>query len=319
MGALYTAEEIMEIIEARLAVGMMHDDVGEICTDTRVLQEGQWFLALRGHEFDGHDFLGEAFSSGAIGCIVEERANYPIASTSFPLLAVPDTADALCTLARNWRKRINPRVALLPADESLEALGTVLNEEFASHFKDRFLFIKKASCLDVFQQVLDMPDDTRAMLIQYQLNLVDEAESLGRAVLPNVVVLTEESVRAFRLQLTDTGMAALPFALMPTLKLSHGLLIVDSAFQDQLFVNVDEAFLRNVLLFGSSLTEADFADGRPVEFLRAAGPDDKIASMLERAKAHAKASGVSEDYVDLTELAAIVMMMVGVDYQPPSE
>ena len=77
MGALFNAEEIVDITEARIAVGMMHEDVGEICTDTRRLQEGQWFLALGGQEFDGHDFLGEAFSMGAIGCIVEERNKLP--------------------------------------------------------------------------------------------------------------------------------------------------------------------------------------------------------------------------------------------------
>jgi UDP-N-acetylmuramoyl-tripeptide--D-alanyl-D-alanine ligase len=96
---IFTAEEIIEITQGRLASGLMPDEAGSICTDTRVIEEGQWFLALCGETFDGHDFLGDAFAGGALGCIVQERANYPIAGTSFPLIAVDDTAIALTQLS----------------------------------------------------------------------------------------------------------------------------------------------------------------------------------------------------------------------------
>lgn len=97
----FTAEEIIELTQGRLASGLMPDQAGSICTDTRILQEGQWFLALCGKVFDGHDFIGDAFAGGAIGCIVEVRASYPIANKSFPLIAVDNTADALIKLSRS--------------------------------------------------------------------------------------------------------------------------------------------------------------------------------------------------------------------------
>jgi UDP-N-acetylmuramoyl-tripeptide--D-alanyl-D-alanine ligase len=96
---LFSAEEIIEITQGRLACGLMPDEAGSICTDTRIIQEGQWFLALCGKFFDGHDFIGDAFAGGAIGCIVEARANYPIGNQSFPLIAVDDTAAALIELS----------------------------------------------------------------------------------------------------------------------------------------------------------------------------------------------------------------------------
>ena len=314
MPAAFTAEEIMAITEARIAVGLMHEDVGEICTDTRTLKEGQWFLALRGEEFDGHDFLGEAYSSGAIGCIVEERTSYPIASTSFPLLAVPDTADALSQLARNWRKRINPRVALLPASESLEALVETLGEGLAKYFEGRFVLLEKSDCVEVCKHLLQMPDDTRAVLIQYKLNHFEETEVLGFTALPGVVLLTEESVRAFRLRLSSADLAAMPFAIMPTLKLSHGLLIVDASFKDQLFENVDASFLRNVIVFGDGVTEADFASGNAAEFLRAGGDDEQTEPMLVKAREYAIANSPSDEYFELYEVTAVILMMMGIEF-----
>ena len=47
---------------------------GAICTDSRSLENGQVFLALRGERFDGHGFLKTALEKGASGLIVSERA-----------------------------------------------------------------------------------------------------------------------------------------------------------------------------------------------------------------------------------------------------
>ena len=63
MAAEFSAEEIIEITGARLAQGMMPDGVGRIATDTRKIAEGEWYLALSGEKFDGHDFIGDAFSA----------------------------------------------------------------------------------------------------------------------------------------------------------------------------------------------------------------------------------------------------------------
>ncbi len=45
---------------------------GPICTDTRKVCAGDWFLALKGPNFDAHDFLEQAVASGAVGVIAEQ-------------------------------------------------------------------------------------------------------------------------------------------------------------------------------------------------------------------------------------------------------
>jgi hypothetical protein len=314
MGAVFTAEEIMDITEARIAVGMMHEDLGEICTDTRQLKEGQWFLALRGQQFDGHDFLGEAFSCGAIGCIVEERTNYPIASTSFPLLAVPDTEEALKKLARNWRKRLNPRIALVPFDDSLEALIDILRDELTDRFENAFIPILSAGMVEIFNGLLSMPDDTRVLIIEYRLQSLQEFESVGNAVIPTVVVLTNESVESFRLQLSDADLASLPFAIMPTLKLNHGLVLLDAAFSSQILSAVDQTFLRNILMFGATASDEATGDEDGSAFFKAAALDDsKLVPVLNRAVAYADRYATTSESTYVTQLAAVVLQMMGVE------
>lgn len=127
MTASYSAEEIIELTGARMASGMLPDEFGEIAVDTRVDLDGAWFVALCGKTFDGHDFIGDAFSAGALGCIVADRPSYPIAATSFPLLAVDDTEEALGKLARNWRRRTRKKLILVAAQNVEEVSGTALS------------------------------------------------------------------------------------------------------------------------------------------------------------------------------------------------
>lgn len=73
---------------------------GEVLTDTRVLPEGSWFLALVGTRFDGHDHLEEAARRGAVGCVVSRP---PPAGWALGCVQVQDTTRALQDLGRHAR------------------------------------------------------------------------------------------------------------------------------------------------------------------------------------------------------------------------
>ena len=69
------------------------------CTDTRTLQPGDLFVALKTARRDGHDFLAEARSRGAAGALVA----YPVAD-ALPQLVVANPQAALQAIAAAWRK-----------------------------------------------------------------------------------------------------------------------------------------------------------------------------------------------------------------------
>lgn len=71
-----------------------------IQTDTRILQPGEVFLALRGEKFDGHDFVPTAIAQGAIVAIVDHHYENP----GFPVLRVKDTLKAYQQIAKWWRE-----------------------------------------------------------------------------------------------------------------------------------------------------------------------------------------------------------------------
>jgi UDP-N-acetylmuramoyl-tripeptide--D-alanyl-D-alanine ligase len=78
-------------------------------TDTRSLQAGDLFVALKGERFDAHDFLAQAKAQGAIAAV----AHHGLVQAGLPGLEVPDTRLALGQLAAGWRSQFRlPLVAV---------------------------------------------------------------------------------------------------------------------------------------------------------------------------------------------------------------
>lgn len=73
-----------------------------VSTDTRSIGEGELFVALRGENFDAHDFVDEAFGAGAAAAIVEQGWERPPGwsddDRSHPVIEVADTHRALTNL-----------------------------------------------------------------------------------------------------------------------------------------------------------------------------------------------------------------------------
>lgn len=70
-----------------------------VSIDSRTLEPGQLFIALRGERFDAHEFLAAAAGRGAAGAIVERAA----VGIALPQVVVQDAQAALTALAAAWR------------------------------------------------------------------------------------------------------------------------------------------------------------------------------------------------------------------------
>jgi len=213
--ALFTGEEIIDLTGARMATGMMPDEAGPIAVDTREPIEGAWYVALSGDTYDGHDFLGDAFSAGALGCIVVDRPNYPIASTSFPLLAVDDTEEALGILARNWRRRTLKKLCLVASSGGSGWSKATL--ELGAHFAElRGLEHRSESFLDwrtrvstILAQFLNLSEEEDFLLAEFAPQPLTRAPWLVSQLLPNLLLLPEEAFDFARLSLGADGESAL--------------------------------------------------------------------------------------------------------------
>lgn len=91
------------------AVGALPDGILRVHTDTRSLQAGDLFVALRGERFDAHSFLPQAQAQGAVAALAENG----LQQAGLPGVEVPDTRLALGQLAKQWRQQYSlPLIAV---------------------------------------------------------------------------------------------------------------------------------------------------------------------------------------------------------------
>ncbi|MDP2368373.1 MAG: UDP-N-acetylmuramoyl-tripeptide--D-alanyl-D-alanine ligase [Rhodoferax sp.] len=82
-------------------------------TDSRTLQSGDLFVALRGERFDGNDFLAEARAKGAVAALCQGDAQARLEAAGLPGVLVPDAKLALAQLATAWRAQFKlPLIAV---------------------------------------------------------------------------------------------------------------------------------------------------------------------------------------------------------------
>jgi len=81
---------------------------GAVISDSRALEPGALFVALRGERFDGHQFVPEAQQKGAAGTLVERQV-----AASLPQVVVPDALAGLTAFAAAWRRAFDGTVVAI--------------------------------------------------------------------------------------------------------------------------------------------------------------------------------------------------------------
>lgn len=110
---MMTLQKALELIQTHIPQARLIGDgkiaLARVHTDTRTLQSGDLFVALKGERFDAHDFLPQAKGSGAVVAL----ASHGLAQAGLSGIEVPDTLLALGALARAWRAQFElPLIAV---------------------------------------------------------------------------------------------------------------------------------------------------------------------------------------------------------------
>lgn len=166
-----------------------------ISTDTRSIGEGDWFVALKGPNFDGHDYIGAAFDAGVRGFVVERAFAPSPAHSAAVFVRVPDTLAALGDIAHAHRLRFRiPLVAITGSNgktTTKEMLGAILSV----HFGDRVLVTRGN-----FNNLIGLPltlfhlnGEHRAAVVEMGMSRRGEIRRLAEIASADIGVVTNVS------------------------------------------------------------------------------------------------------------------------------
>jgi UDP-N-acetylmuramoyl-tripeptide--D-alanyl-D-alanine ligase len=175
--------------EAAVAVngvlyGEDHEFVG-VSTDTRTVSSGQLFVALKGPNYDAHNFVQDALKKGAAGVLVQRKLKIDA-----PQIIVPDTQLALGRLAAAWRQQFSiPVIAITGSNGK-----TTVKEMIVSILKQQGSVLSTRGNLN---NEIGVPLTLLQFLASHDSAIIEEGAShpgdisyLSELVKPTVAVVT---------------------------------------------------------------------------------------------------------------------------------
>ena len=182
-----TAEQIIGAMNASL-VGARLPAVTGFSIDTRTLQPGDLFFAIRGDRLDGQDFVAAAFQKGAAGAVVSEIR--PGVSASNSQLLVGDTTAALQQLALDYRRRWGGKVVAITG-----SAGKTTTKSFtAALLQSRHRVYSNHGNLNNHYglplSLIRMPHDTEIAVVEMGMSHAGEIAFLSRIAEPDLGIIT---------------------------------------------------------------------------------------------------------------------------------
>ena len=162
--------------------------VTHICTDSRTLKNGDLFLALRGENFDAHDFAGKAAEIGAAGLVADrDLENLP---PGFAVIRVADTLVALQQIAANYRRTLPLKAVVITGSN-----GKTSTKDFtAAVLEQRFKVVKTVGNLNnhigLPLTLLRASADDEIGVFEIGMNHPGEIGPLAKIARPDVGVIT---------------------------------------------------------------------------------------------------------------------------------
>jgi UDP-N-acetylmuramoyl-tripeptide--D-alanyl-D-alanine ligase len=182
---------------AKLAGGSLSGDrtvaIDKISTDSRTLKRSQLFVALRGENFDGHNFVEAAAKKGAAAAIVETNWAGK-APKNFPLIRAADTLRAYQMLAANYRRSLSLKVVAITGSN-----GKTTTKDFtAAVLTRRFLVTKTEGNFNnhvgLPRTILEATAQDEIAVWEIGMNHPGEVAALASLAAPDVAMITNIGV-----------------------------------------------------------------------------------------------------------------------------
>lgn len=167
--------------------------------DSRKVQSGDLFVAIKGDQFDGHDFVKDALSRGAVAAVV---SRLPEGVPEASVLLVPDTLTALQALGEAARSRCRGKIVGVTGSVGKTSTKEMLKLALGVHGTTYASIGNYNNHIGTPLNLANLPPDTPFAVFEMGMNHAGEIAHLTRMVRPHVAAIT--TVEAVHLEFFDS-------------------------------------------------------------------------------------------------------------------
>lgn len=158
--------------------------VTSVSTDTRTITDGALYIALKGENFDGHDFIGKAFENGAAAVLSERPTDLG------PCILTESTDKALLSLAAYYRTLFNTTVVGITGSVG----KTTTKEMTACVLESKYKTLKTIGNLNnqigLPMTLMRLEKEYEAAVIEMGMSAAGEISALSKTARPDLAIIT---------------------------------------------------------------------------------------------------------------------------------
>lgn len=183
--------EILSAVDGVLLSGFDGKFVDSVCINSKKLENNALFVPIKGENFDGHDFINEAFSVGAVATLtsMHDKVNFDKI-----FIKVKDTKVALQKLAAYYRRKFDIPVVGITGSvgktSTKEMISSVLSEKFELHKTVGNLNGQIGLPLTIF----GLETNHNAAVVEMGISEFNEMDVLSEIAAPTLAVMTNIGV-----------------------------------------------------------------------------------------------------------------------------
>jgi len=164
-----------------------HLITGGVSTDTRSIPENALFFALRGENFDAHNFLAEAVSAGAGALVVDQPEKVP---ANVPAILVDDVLNGLQRLAHWYRQQLGIPVVAITGSNGKTSTKDLITSVLSQKFKVNATKGNLNNHIGLPLSVLATSEDDEVGVFEMGMNHPGEIAPLCEIARPDVSIIT---------------------------------------------------------------------------------------------------------------------------------
>ncbi|MCB9206947.1 MAG: UDP-N-acetylmuramoyl-tripeptide--D-alanyl-D-alanine ligase [Ignavibacteriales bacterium] len=186
----FTLEDIFNIPTAVIYEPDKYKSVTSVSIDTRSIKKNSLFVAIKGKNFDGHNYINEAVRKGASAIVAQYKKVNELDNIKVPIIAVRNTQTAYGEIAKIWRNKFSTKVISITGSNGKTTTKEILSHLLESKFKVHKTVANNNNQIGVPLTILSAPQNIDFIVLEHGTNHFGEIEYTAKIAQPDYALIT---------------------------------------------------------------------------------------------------------------------------------
>ena len=184
-------QEIIFAIDGKLIIKSENNGYNDICTDTRKVSNGNIFIALKGENFNGNEYVLEAIQKGAALCIIDEiKFKEDDVNNQVSIILVSDTKKALLKLSGYYRSKLRAKVIAITGSTGKTSTKDLVSAALSSKYKVYKTQGNFNNEIGLPLTIFKLDNSIDVAILEMGMSNLGEIHNMAEAARPDIALIT---------------------------------------------------------------------------------------------------------------------------------